>query len=249
MRYLDAYDSDNDNRAVTRPLQDNPSQWWYLARVEGAADNIFTIQKVGTNEGSAQGHFLDAYEDGGNDWRVVTRTAQNNPSQQWMVTRVGGTNSFTIQQRSNQRFLDAYSGRDWQVVTRGQELNDSQQWQLTPLSHSEEIHAQQLSASLGNVLQNPLQALGNPGRVLWPQHGEDNTRCSRGGSIRVNTQMECQERAMRLGHPFYHFRHHNGKCGTAASCDSPIHSPSSATNSAWQAFKNPDHGISWRRGL
>merc|ERR1711957_45731 len=92
-------DSDHENKVVTRTLQNNPSQWWYLARVGAGADNIFTIQQVGKNDGSALGRFLDAFEDRRNDWNLVTRTAQNNPSQQWIVTRVGRTNSFTIQHR------------------------------------------------------------------------------------------------------------------------------------------------------
>jgi len=42
---------------------------------------------------------------------------------------------FTIQQKSNNRYLDAYqsSYRDFEVVTRGAQNNNSQRWELTPI--------------------------------------------------------------------------------------------------------------------
>ena len=44
---------------------------------------------------------------------LVTRPAQNNRTQQWIIIPVGGV--FTIQQKSNGRFVDAheYSGKDF----------------------------------------------------------------------------------------------------------------------------------------
>ena len=42
----------------------------------------FTIQQL------SNGRFVDAHEDAGEDFRLVTRTAQNNDSQRWLIDRV-----------------------------------------------------------------------------------------------------------------------------------------------------------------
>jgi len=109
---------------------------WYLASVGAADQNVFTIQQVGKNDFSRLGRFLDAHE--GGDFGLVTRPAQNNPSQQWRFTSSEG-NSFTIQHMVNQRFVDAHESQsnDWQLVTRDQQNNDSQRWILTPLAGEE----------------------------------------------------------------------------------------------------------------
>jgi hypothetical protein len=83
-----------------------------------------TIQQKSNNR------FLDAHESSSNDFSVVTRTAQNNDTQRWVLTRVGGV--YTIQQKSNNRYLDAHesSSNDFSVVTRGLQNNDTQKWAL-----------------------------------------------------------------------------------------------------------------------
>jgi hypothetical protein len=75
--------------------------------------------------------FLDAHEIPQLDFNVVTRQFQNNFTQQWILTNVGG-NVHTIQQVSNNRFLDAYgtSSHNFRVVTRLQQNNDTQRWHL-----------------------------------------------------------------------------------------------------------------------
>ncbi len=87
----------------------------------------YTIQQKSGNR------FVDAHESSGNDFSVVTRTAQNNDTQRWILTPVGGL--YTIQQKSNDRFLDAHesSGNDFSVVTRTAQNNDTQRWVIIHL--------------------------------------------------------------------------------------------------------------------
>jgi Ricin-type beta-trefoil lectin domain-like len=75
--------------------------------------------------------FLDAHEIPQLDFNVVTRPFQNNNTQHWKLTNVGG-NVHTIQQVSNNRFLDAHeiASLDFRVVTRTQQNNDTQRWRL-----------------------------------------------------------------------------------------------------------------------
>jgi Ricin-type beta-trefoil lectin domain-like len=75
--------------------------------------------------------FLDAHEISQLDFNVVTRTFQNNNTQHWKLTNVGG-NVHTIQQVSNGRFLDAHeiSSLHFRVVTRPKQNNDTQRWRL-----------------------------------------------------------------------------------------------------------------------
>jgi hypothetical protein len=65
------------------------------------------------------------------DFNVVTRPFQNNNTQHWRLTKVGG-NVHTIQQVRNRRFLDAHeiSSLKFRVVTRPQQNNDTQRWRL-----------------------------------------------------------------------------------------------------------------------
>lgn len=85
----------------------------------------FTIQQ---REGSK---YLDAHLNRAEDFKVVTRPAQNNDSQIWRVTP-NPDGSFTLQQKSNDRYLDAYEGdqHDWKAVTRPPQSNNSQSWTL-----------------------------------------------------------------------------------------------------------------------
>src|SRR3954454_2200970 len=75
---------------------------------------------------------LDAHEIPQLDFNVVTRSFQNNNTQHWRLTNVGG-NVHTIQQVSSGRFLDAHeiSSFSFRVVTRGQQnFDNSQRWIL-----------------------------------------------------------------------------------------------------------------------
>ncbi|WP_238008262.1 RICIN domain-containing protein [Dactylosporangium sp. AC04546] len=75
--------------------------------------------------------FLDAHEIASRDFNVVTRPFQNNTTQQWLLTDVGG-GLYTIQQVSSARYLDAHeiAELDFRVVTRPQQNNSTQLWRL-----------------------------------------------------------------------------------------------------------------------
>ena len=91
---------------------------------------LYTIQQ------QSNGRFVDAHEYSGKDFGLVTRPAQNNRTQQWILIPVGGV--FRIQQKSNGRFVDAheYSGKDFGLVTRPAQNNDTQKWVLTRVGGS-----------------------------------------------------------------------------------------------------------------
>jgi hypothetical protein len=109
--------------AWAQTFQINPGMTLHQIKPE----RIVTIQQ-------ANGlRFVDAYDDGTNDWTVVTRNFQNNSSQQWRMTEVGN-GAYTFQQVSSGRFLDAHEtgapGYDFRMVTRPEQGNASQQWRL-----------------------------------------------------------------------------------------------------------------------
>jgi hypothetical protein len=88
---------------------------------------VYTIQQ------RSNGRFVDAHEYAGKDYGLVTRAAQNNDTQRWILRPVGGI--YTIQQKSNDRFVDAheYAGKDYGLVTRTTQNNDTQKWILMHL--------------------------------------------------------------------------------------------------------------------
>lgn len=75
---------------------------------------------------------LDAHEIASNDFRLVTRPAQDNDTQRWILTQVGTV--FVIRQKSSGRFLDAHpeSASDFRVVTRPLQTDATQKWISTP---------------------------------------------------------------------------------------------------------------------
>lgn len=81
----------------------------------------------------SSGRFLDAHEDAGNDFRAVTRPAQDNDSQRWRFTPVGVV--VVAHQVSSGRFVDAHevADRDFSVVTRTDQGNDTQRWVAMPV--------------------------------------------------------------------------------------------------------------------
>ena len=105
---------------------------------------IYTIQQA------SHGRFLDAWDDGSNDWNVVTRPAQNNPSQQWLVTfDDSGAAMATIMQMSTGRFLDAHEiePKDFHSVTRPRQTFDQTQiWQIASVGGGDYEIIQQSSA-------------------------------------------------------------------------------------------------------
>ncbi len=94
------------------------------------------LQGVYTIQQKSNGRYVDAYEVTNQDYGLVTRPAQNNDSQQWILTHLGN-DTYTIQQKSNGRFMDAHevTNQDYRLVTRPAQNNNSQQWILTHLGN------------------------------------------------------------------------------------------------------------------
>jgi len=86
---------------------------------------VYTLQQKSNNR------FMDAHEISSKDFSVVSRPAQNNSTQRWIVRPIGGI--FTIQQKSNNRFVDAHENEvnDFTLVTRPAQNNSTQRWILT----------------------------------------------------------------------------------------------------------------------
>lgn len=98
--------------------------------MDPADSSVYTIRQ------RSNGRFMDAHEIEGKDFGLVTRLAQNNDTQRWIITSLGN-GSYTIRQKSNGRFVDAHEieAKDFAVVTRGGQNNDTQRWVLTPLGN------------------------------------------------------------------------------------------------------------------
>jgi hypothetical protein len=81
----------------------------------------------------SNGRFVDAHESADQDFRLVTRPAQNNDTQRWIFSPVGGV--YTIRQRSNLRYVDAHedASQDFRLVTRPAQNNDTQRWVVLPV--------------------------------------------------------------------------------------------------------------------
>ena len=86
-----------------------------------------TIQQIST------GRFVDAGAPTVAD-RIVTEPAQNDATQQWIMTPTGG-NTYSFQQVSSGLFWDAHdtADRDYEMVTRTAQSNTTQRWTVTEL--------------------------------------------------------------------------------------------------------------------
>jgi hypothetical protein len=73
----------------------------------------------------------DAHEIPSLDFRVVTRPAQFDGTQDWLLNDVGG-GRFTIRQVSTGQFLDAYEtdANDFKVITRYEKNAGEQRWRI-----------------------------------------------------------------------------------------------------------------------
>jgi hypothetical protein len=80
------------------------------------------------------GRFLDAYTTASRDHGVVTRAAEDDGSQTWLLTGQGG-GAYTVMQLSTGRYLDAHEveSRQFRAVTRPRQGDPSQLWHLTAL--------------------------------------------------------------------------------------------------------------------
>lgn len=78
-RFVDAHEigGDKDFAVVTRPRQTfDETQNWILTPL---GSGVFTIQQKSSRR------FLDAYQDAQHGWAVVTRLAQNDDTQRWIL--------------------------------------------------------------------------------------------------------------------------------------------------------------------
>merc|ERR1712173_420768 len=109
--------------------------------------------------GKVNNRYLDAHESG--EFGAVTRAAQGNDSQKWLLTQVG--NYYTIQQKVNNRYLDAYedNSNDFGAVTRTAQNNDSQKWKLT-----------YVAGGSGRRLENQLQDAPLAANAVMPPMAE-----------------------------------------------------------------------------
>jgi hypothetical protein len=136
---------------------------------------LYTLQQ------RSNGRFVDAHESPANDFSVVTRTAQNNDTQRWMITPVGMV--CTMRQVSSDRFVDAHqtSSNDFSVVTRSAQNNDTQRWVLIhsveelctytiqQLSNGRFIDAHQTSSSDFSVVTRSAQNNDTQRWILAPE--------------------------------------------------------------------------------
>jgi len=90
-------------------------------------EGIFTIRQT------SSGRFLDGHEIEDQDFQLVTRPAQDNDTQRWILTPVGVVHK--IRHKTSGRFLDAYGieDKDFRLVTRFAQSVDSQRWIVMPV--------------------------------------------------------------------------------------------------------------------
>jgi hypothetical protein len=126
-RFLDAYESGEDYRLITRLREEfTLSQVWLRDPVVvPQEDEKYWIRQRSTFR------YMDAYENG-QDYQAVTRSWQENTSQQWNIEAVGRV--YTIRQVSTGRFIHAYdsSGTEFGLATRPREDSDPQYWVALP---------------------------------------------------------------------------------------------------------------------
>ncbi len=153
-RFLDAHESSSNNfSAVTRPAQGNDSQRWLhlFDEDEPIPPNVPGAPPQGFRRRWMQlstRRYLDAHESG-NDFSAVTRTKQNNSSQQWNSGVALGGATIPLSQHSSGRFLDAHesSSNNFSAVTRTSQNNNTQRWVVLPVAGSGLVTIQQLSTA------------------------------------------------------------------------------------------------------
>lgn len=135
-RFLDAYQSTaQDFGARTSPGRDNNDQKWRIQIIAPGIGPRADQERIVTLQQASSGRYVDAHVTAGEDFGVVTRAAQNNRTQYWVMTRVGETTNFTFRQVSTGRYLDAYlsDSDDYRLVTRAARSGSGQQWNVTTL--------------------------------------------------------------------------------------------------------------------
>ena len=129
----------NSGVRISRILEESPTLQSLLTPAipltfrHGVHNAVLRTVSTYTVQQKSNGRFVDAHESSANDFSVVTRPAQNNDTQRWILRPVAVV--CTIQQKSNGRFVDAHENEanDFRLVTRTEQDNDTQRWLLTPL--------------------------------------------------------------------------------------------------------------------
>jgi hypothetical protein len=98
-------------------------QTWCFEAISGQANTYRIVN-------AERGRYLDAYESGRADYRVVLRAYQNDDSQHWLATGFS-SGWFRFQQVSTGRYLDSYfESHDEQFVTRAFQSDSTQNFYL-----------------------------------------------------------------------------------------------------------------------
>jgi hypothetical protein len=160
-RFLDAHqNSSNDFSIVTRPAQNNDTQRWRFTPV----GMVHTIQQLSSDrfldahENTAKDYSAVIRGDQGNDsqkWVAMHVAVEPEVNRTLLDPGSGttdpevsfgigvpdqlppsGTPTYTLQQLSSGRFLDAHqnSSHDFSAVTRRDQRNDTQRWVVAPVA-------------------------------------------------------------------------------------------------------------------
>ena len=116
-----------------------PTDLLVLAHAEGepgAADPDSQLQGTYTIQQKSNSRYVEARQSSSRDYALVTRAAQNDHSQRWVLTPLGD-DTYAIQQKSNNRYVaaDESSGEGFALVTRTAHNDDSQRWIVKPLGN------------------------------------------------------------------------------------------------------------------
>lgn len=118
---------DDDDPAPTPPTPTPPTPPTPTPPTTVLENGTYTLQQA------SNGKYLDAHENTAKDFRVVTRGAQNNATQLWVIKNKPNGN-YTVQQLSNMRYMDAHEGsHDNSIVTRPAQGNTTQLWKIKRL--------------------------------------------------------------------------------------------------------------------
>jgi hypothetical protein len=84
---------------------------------------------VHTIQQQSNSRFVDAHDEAGKDFTLVTRETQDNDTQRWILNHLG-QNGYTIQHKRTGRFVDVHKIQefDFALVTRPEQNNDTQRW-------------------------------------------------------------------------------------------------------------------------
>ena len=128
---------------------------WFLSIEANAATGQRQLSGVYTIQQMSNDRYVDAHENSKNDYALVTRPAQKNDTQRWILTPLGD-NVYTIQQKKNRRYVDAHenSKNDYVLVTRPAQGNATQRWILTLQGDNVYIIQQQSSRRYVDAHEN-----------------------------------------------------------------------------------------------